>query len=297
MIVDTLTQTNINCPLILGNFDGVHLGHQALIAKAQTLSSKNALLTFSPHPKEFFVDKPHTIQTTYDKLLTLKAYGIQRVIVIPFNTHCAKMGPDEFIENILKPLNPTCIVVGKDFHFGHQRAGNIHVLGQHFKTHIVEDINYHGKKVSSSACRDYLSTGDIPMVSQLIGRPFHASGIVRHGQHLGRKLGYPTANIHAKHYLLSGIFAGYVILPNRRFHIAAISIGHRPMAPLNHGIMEAHLLDFDGDLYGQRLNVVFCKKIRDQIKLSDFEELKTQMHKDTQNIRTFFKHAKYSFLV
>lgn len=275
--------------VLIGNYDGVHIGHQQLIFDAKIRSSHVTLITFDPNPKDYFGQPFTYIQTMYDKLLTLKAFGVDQVIILPFNHELSQLSSDQFEKDIIAPLQPEVLVVGEDFRYGRKRVGNITSLQKKFNVHVPKDVMHDNTKVSSTFCRKQLEDGNVQLTNQLFARPFHISGRVRHGQHLGRTLGYPTANLHAPHYPLSGIYAGHTILPDQSCHLTAISIGYRPMAPVPHGMLEAHLLDYDGDLYGQRIHVLFFKKIRDQIKLESFDALKIQMDKDVENIRDFFK--------
>lgn len=285
-------QTHPQCHLIIGNFDGVHLGHQQLIKTARAEASKDgcplACLTFEPHPKTFF-NLPHTpIQTLYDKLITLKAYGIDQIYVVKFNQAMATLMPTDFIETILMPLRPKCIHVGVDFNFGKDRLGNSETLKQHFEVNNISLRETEGEKYASTSCRELLQQGDLTALAKQLGRPYHISGIVQKGQQLGRQLGYPTANLHAISHPLAGIYAATTILPDRRFIPSAVSIGYRPFKPIDHGLLESHLIDFNEDLYGKRLFVVFHKKIRSQATFNQTEALVKQMDDDLQNIKTFF---------
>ncbi|MAH61208.1 MAG: riboflavin biosynthesis protein RibF [Legionellales bacterium] len=289
MIVSRWVPHHKDNSLLIGNYDGVHIGHQHLIRCAQKVNRNVTLLTFAPHPRLFFKKNFVGIQSFYDKLLFLKAYGVSCVYVIPFTTEIARCSAKSFIDQFIAPLSPKAIIVGSDFKFGHNREGDGQTLRQYFDLIQPDDITIGPDKVSSTLCRRLLHEGHLEPIKQMMNRPFHVSGIVRHGQHLGRTLGYPTANLHAPEYPLSGIYAGTVILPDRTRYYSAISVGHRPMAPVPHGMLEAHLLDYDGDLYGKRIHVIFHHKIRDQMKLEDFNALKIQMQIDEHDIRSFFK--------
>ncbi len=292
-IFQTPHQKFSGCHLLIGNFDGVHLGHQKLITEAKKQAIKDniplACLIFRPHPKQFFGSSHIPIQTFYDQCLTLKAYGIDQLYVINFNEKTAQLLPEQFISDVLKPIKPKTIYVGEDFHFGKHRAGNTNLLAKTFhvivsRLHTIQDM-----KISSSYCRELLNTGDLPTLEKHLARPFHISGIVRKGQQLGRQLGYPTANLHADSHPLAGIYAATTILPDRRFIPSAISIGYRPFKPIDHGLLESFLIDFNENLYGKRLHVVFHKKIRDQQTFNEKDALIHQMDHDLEEIKKFFR--------
>lgn len=280
------------CHLLIGNYDGVHLGHQKIIQTAKKLAIQDqvplACMIFNPHPKQFFGAQHQYIQTPYDQWLTLKAYGVDQLHIIHFNDHIANLTPEAFINDILKPIQPIKIHIGEDFHFGKNRSGNIAILQQFFQVHTHTTYMVNQKKISSTLCRSLLAAGDLPNLEMQLGRPFHISGIVRKGQQLGRQLGYPTANLHAVSHPIAGIYAATTILPDRRFIPSAVSIGHRPFKPIDHGLLESHLIDFNENLYGKRLNVVFHKKIRDQKTFSETKSLINQMDHDLTQIKQFF---------
>lgn len=280
--------------LLIGNYDGVHLGHQNIIKQAKRIAQLDdgpiACLTFSPHPKIYFGQPHQPIQTPYDHWVTLSAYGISNLFLVQFDEVLANMPYQMFIDNILMQINPKSIHVGEDFKFGRNREGTIEHLKAHFNTFVTplaQDANH--TKYASSSIRAYLAEGNLNGAAAQLGRPFHISGIVQPGQQLGRKLGYPTANLHAASHPLSGIFYGTTILPDYRRIPSAISIGYRPYQPTAHGLLETHLIDFDEHLYGQRLHVIFHQKIRDQIAFDNMPELINQMDADVQLIRDLSK--------
>lgn len=291
MKIHRTIQANKQRPhLLIGNYDGVHCGHQNIILAAKRLAQIDhapiACLTFQPHPNIHF-GKPHqAIQTPYDQWMTLSAYGIKDLYLLRFNGRLANMSYQEFIDQVLAPLNPKTIHVGEDFKFGYKRKGTIDHLKTRFDTRVVplyQDGNQ--IKYASTHIRTCLAQGDLDAAAKQLGRPFHISGIVKPGQKLGRQLGYPTANLHAASHPLAGIFYGTTILPDQRRIPSAISIGYRPYQPTAYGLLETHLLDFDEHLYGQRLHVIFHQKIRDQIAFDNLPDLIQQMDQDTQCIR------------
>lgn len=284
--------TSQPCHLLIGNFDGVHLGHQTIIKTAKKLAIQDqaplACVIFNPHPKVYFGAKHQPIQTPYDQWLTLKAYGVDQLHIIDFDGQIANLTPEAFIQTILKPIAPLQIHVGDDFHFGKNRSGNIETLKQFFKVYPHSIQTMDKEKISSTLCRQLLTKGDLKDLEAQLARPFHISGIVRKGQQLGRQLGYPTANLHASSHPLAGIYAATTILPDRRFIPSAVSIGYRPFKPIEHGLLESYLIDFNENLYGQRLTVVFHKKIRDQKTFTETNALIEQMNLDLIQIKQYF---------
>ena len=281
-----------SCHLLIGNFDGVHLGHQKIIQVAKKLAIQDrvplACMIFNPHPRAYFGAQHQAIQTPYDQWLTLKAYGVDQLHIIYFNDRIANLSAEGFVKDILKPLNPVQIHVGEDFRYGKQRSGDIEKLKQYFEVHTHSIHKMAEVKISSTLCRELLQKGDLPALEQQLARPFHISGIVHKGQQLGRQLGYPTANLHATSHPLAGIYAATTILPDRRFIPSAVSIGYRPFKPIEHGLLESYLINFNENLYGKRLNVVFHKKIRDQKIFSETQSLIDQMHQDLIQIKRYF---------
>lgn len=292
-LLRTPNQKASGCHLLIGNFDGVHLGHQKIINEAKDLAIKDgtplACLIFKPHPKQFFGSSHTPIQTFYDQCITLKAYGIDQLYVINFNKALANLSPDQFISDVLKPIKPKSIYVGEDFKFGKHRSGDTELLAKSFHVVVSKLHTLQNLKISSSRCRELLKTGDLSTLEKLLARPFHISGIVRRGQQLGRQLGYPTANLHAESHPLAGIYAATTILPDRRFIPSAVSIGYRPFKPIEHGLLESFLIDFNENLYGKRLHVVFHKKIREQQTFNETDALIHQMNHDLEVIKKFFR--------
>lgn len=289
-------QIKQGCHLLMGNFDGVHKGHQKLIEvarkKAYASGKPLACLIFNPHPKLVLGFEHEPIQTPYDQWLTLKIYGIEELFVLRFTHAISQLTPEAFIDQILKPIDPSCIYVGEDFRFGYQRKGNIDTLKQRFNVQASKLHHMDNQKLGSSTCRKFLKEGNLEALQAHLGRPFHISGTVHKGQQLGRKLGYPTANLHAKSHPLAGIYAATTLLPDQRLIPSAVSIGYRPFKPINHGLLEAHLIDFNENLYGQRLTVIFHKKIRDQKTFDNTQDLIAQMDHDLITIKQFFRDSK-----
>lgn len=284
--------------LAIGNFDGLHLGHQALLHRlaevAQTKNVTPAVMTFEPHPREFFSPQqaPSRLSTLREKLEYFSAAGIEKVFVCAFNQPFAQITAADFMADILRNrLNADIILVGEDFKFGARRTGGVaDFLAQGFDL-----INFpavpalDGGRVSSTRVRNALAQGDLRSASLLLGHAYSVSGKVVHGAKRGRQLGFPTANVHMRHErpALTGVYA--VKLDNLP---GVANLGVRPtVAGIPKLSLEVHLLDFSGDLYGKHVHVQFLHKIRDEMKFAGLDALKAQIAKDVTMARSFFSHG------
>jgi riboflavin kinase/FMN adenylyltransferase len=293
----------------IGNFDGVHLGHQAMLARLQAAARLRGLpscaLTFEPHPREFFApDKaPTRLTSLREKLERLAASGVDRVHVCRFNYDFARITAEEFIERVLiAQLGARWVMVGDDFRFGARRAGDFALLKQSaprggFDVEALPTVSVDGGRVSSTAVREALAAGELTRAARLLGRPYSISGRVVSGQRLGRALGFPTANVQMKHNrpALAGIFA--VELHGITDHglPAVASLGVRPTVARDLvPVLEVHVLDAAGDWYGRHVRVDFLEKFRDEEKYADVETLKRQIAADVENAKNFFRrqHVK-----
>jgi riboflavin kinase/FMN adenylyltransferase len=289
--------------LTIGNFDGVHLGHQAmlarLIAAARARALPSCVMTFEPHPREFFApDKaPTRLTSLREKLELLEQAGVERVHICRFNFDFAKTPPEDFIERLLqRGLAARWIQVGDDFRFGARRAGDFVMLKAAeaqcgFEVHAMTSVTVDGVRVSSTAVRDALAAGDMAGAQHLLGRPYSISGRVVHGDGFGRTLGCPTANVLMKHNRppLAGIFAVEVHGIDGRAMPGVASLGVRPTVARDpRPCLEAHLFDFDRDIYGRHLKIEFLHKFRDEEKYADVATLKRQIALDVENARRFF---------
>jgi riboflavin kinase/FMN adenylyltransferase len=297
------------CALTIGNFDGVHRGHQALLAQvreaATRLNLDAAVMTFEPHPREFFAQlagtpekAPQRIANLRDKLQSLSNAGVDRVIVEHFNANFAALSPQDFIEKILiQGLHVRWLLVGEDFCFGSRRAGNIQTLidaGKQygFEVHTMPNVNNDGVRISSSAIRAALAKADFPHARQLLGHSYAISGHVVHGKKLGRTIGFPTLNMRVshKHPALSGIFIVQVHGLGDRPLPAVASLGVRPTVDdSGRVLLETHIFDYSGDCYGKLLRVEFLKKLRDEEKYVDLPTLTAAIERDAQQARAWFK--------
>ncbi len=290
----SLQPTRSRCALTIGNFDGVHRGHRALIervtAKARELSVPSCVLTFEPHPREFFAGPkaPTRLTRLRDKLELLAAVGVQRTHIARFDTRFAALDAERFIEEVLKKgLGAHWLLVGSDFRFGARRAGDFSTLqNRGFEVEAMQDVQFEGARVSSSAIRAALAAGDFALAQRLLGHPYTLSGRVAHGAKLGRELGFPTANIVLRHPSpLSGI---YVVDAGERGPGVA-SVGKRPTVnPVEVPLLEVHLFGETRDLYGEHLKVRFLKKLRDERKFDGLPALREAIARDAAQAREYF---------
>ncbi len=293
----------------IGNFDGVHLGHQAVLGqlseKAAELGLPSVVVTFEPHPQEYFGGEraPARLTRFREKILTLRRYAVDRVLNLPFNRKLASMPAQAFIDRVLvEGLGVRYLIVGDDFHFGHRRQGDIGMLRRAGEAHGFQVINMHtfevdGERVSSTRIREALKRGDLDTAGQLLGRSYRMAGKVVHGDARGRGIGFPTANIyvHGPHRRkkqpllpLTGVYAVDVFgLETEPMHGVA-NIGVRPTVDGRHSLLEVHILDHDGDIYGCHIQVEFLKKLREERRFESVEALTQQIQRDVAHARAFF---------
>jgi riboflavin kinase / FMN adenylyltransferase len=290
----SLQRARGRCALTIGNFDGVHRGHRALIekviAKAREADLTASVLTFEPHPREFFAGDaaPARITRLRDKLALMRDAGVQRVHVARFDARFAALSPQRFIDDILtRGLGVRWLLVGRDFRFGARRAGDFSTLqNQGFAVEAMPDVQFDGKRVSSSAIRAALQAGDIAEAERLLGHPYTISGRVAHGAKLGRGLGFPTANIVLRR---RPPVAGIFVVEVDGYGPGVASVGRRPTVnPVPIPLLEVHLFDHDADLYGEHLRVRFLKKLRDEQKYDGLAALRDAMARDARQAREFF---------
>ena len=299
------------CALTIGNFDGVHRGHQALLARvreaASDLGVEAAVMTFEPHPREFFAQlagdlsrAPARIANLRDKLQSLANTGIDRVIVEHFNAHFASLSPQDFIEKVLvQGLHMKWLMVGEDFCFGAKRAGNLATLieaGKHYGFHVeaLPTVLHGGTRISSSAVRNALAQGDFDYAKQLLGHSYAISGHVIHGKKLGRTLGFPTLNLRVAHKrpALSGVFVVQVHGLAEQPLPGVASLGVRPTVDdSGRVLLETYIFDYAQQCYGKVIRVEFLKKLRDEEKYSDLPTLTEAIARDVENARAYFKQS------
>ena len=284
--------------LTIGVFDGVHLGHRHLLERLRETAARenaaSAVLTFTNHPRTVIRpgDCVQYITTVEDRLELLRREGVDLVLPLTFDVELSRLKADEFVDLLLERLNMGGLVMGSSFAMGHQRGGTPPVLAEMgrdrgFSTTVVEPASSQGEEVSSTAIRDAVSRGDVGRASRLLGRPFALRGVVVRGQARGRSLGFPTANLNLPRSQIvpgNGIYAARAIVEGAA-RPAAVSIGVRPTFDDGERVVEVHILDFGGDLYGSELAVEFVERLRDELRFDSAEELVAQMNDDVEQTR------------
>ena len=298
-----ISENQRGCVASIGNYDGVHLGHQAvirqLIDKGNELKLPKMVITFDPHPQEFFAPdrSPARLMSSGDKFRALHQYGVDRILCLRFNQAFANIEAEEFIQQYLvQGIGVSYLVVGDDFRFGKGRRGDFGMLRQaglmydfevtHTETYLVD-----GQRVSSSRVRDMLLNGDMDKVTELLGRPYHISAHVAHGDKRGRQLGFPTANLflRRKKISITGVFIVAVEGLGSQPLPGVANIGVRPTIGGTIPCLEVHLLDFDEEIYGRRIGVNFLHKVREEKKFASLDVLREQINQDVKTARHFFK--------
>lgn len=290
------------CVATIGNFDGVHLGHQAILRQLAEQSARLQLpalvITFEPQPQEFFTPTtaPARLMRLREKLLALQAQGVARVLCLPFNRRLAAQSATAFIEELLVDQLGVCyLVVGDDFRFGHRRTGDFELLRQAGQQHGFEVANthsysVHGQRVSSTRIREALARGKLDLAAMLLGRPYTICGRIAHGDRRGRTLGFPTANLQLRRRMtpLAGVYAvtmhgiATTALPG------VANIGRRPTVNGTRDQLEVHLFDFQQDIYGRQAHVEFQAFLRPEQRFPSLAALSDQIRQDAEQARTWF---------
>lgn len=290
------------CALTIGNFDGVHLGHQEVLAhlkkEAKARHLPSVVMVFESQPSEYFLgDKaPARLMRLRDKIAAFKEVGVDYVFCVKFNCEFSQLTAKDFIQKYLvEKLNVKFLSVGDDFRFGLKRQGDFHLLQQAgFQYGFVVENNptflSGDKRISSTAIRQALAQDNLDLAQHLLGRPYRIEGRVSHGNKLGRTIGFPTANILLQRQVnpVKGVYAVKVFLPNGEMFYGVANIGTRPTINSVLQVLEVHLFHFKGDLYGKRLRVEFCLKIRNEQKFPNFEALQAQIKLDAKVAQEFF---------
>lgn len=293
---------NKQLALTIGNFDGVHLGHQALLEQLQSAANERGLasaaIVFEPHPREFFTPEqaPARITNLREKLEQFAALGLDRIHVCRFDEKLAQTSATEFINALYTNLSVRYVLIGDDFRFGNARGGDFALMEkmgsqQGITVKSMSSVRQDGIRTSSTAVRMALSEGNLRLAQRYLGRPYSISGHVEHGEKVGRKLGYPTANIQFKHNRapLNGIFVVRVRIENESTYEGVASLGVRPTLESNgKPVLEVHLFDFAQDIYGKHLHVDFLHKLRDEMKFSNLEALTKQISLDVEHAKDWF---------
>ena len=296
--------------LTIGNFDGLHVGHRAImrtvVARARDLGGEAVVYTFEPHPRKVLrPDRPPQLLTTLDqKIELLQEMGIDIAIFEPFDREFAAIEPSTFVsEYIHRRIRPMEVFVGYDFRFGRDREGSMRLLTEMgprlgFSVTIVPEVTIDGRDVNSTRIRELLSEGNVRETQRLLGRPFCTRGIIVEGQRRGRTLGFPTANISPQNEVLpgAGVYAGWARFvddgdPARGVEIPSLmNVGRRPTFNDDMSfVAEAHLIDFEGDVYGRRIDLTFERRLRAERKFAGPEELKVQIAKDVAEARRWLR--------
>jgi len=294
------------CVLTIGNFDGVHLGHQQLlesaVREARELHVPSIVMTFEPHAFEFFAHEKVTIPRLSrfrEKFCALIEHDVDYVLILPFNQEFASLSASEFVTHILHDaLHPRRIIVGDDFHFGRERQGTFSLLKEMgerlgFTAESLPTVMLDGERVSSTRVRKALSDGDHAMVRRLLGRSYSMLGKIRRGDQRGREFGFPTANIylHRKLTPVRGVYTVFMHGIAEHPLPGVANVGVRPTVDGTKTLLEVHLLDFNQDIYGRYCQVEFCEKLRDEVRFPTFDLLKQQIAKDVAAAREYFnKH-------
>ena len=287
----------------VGNFDGIHLGHQAVLAQLAHIGAERALptalITFEPHPREFFSAQhaPPRLTRLREKVVELAKSELDRVVILKFDEGLSSMAPSAFIERILvERLGSEVVVMGEDFRFGHRAEGNIDLMREAGAAHGFE-VRCHdthlldGHRVSSTWVRDALAHGDFRMVRRLLGRPYTMCGRVSHGDRIGRTLGYATANISLQRVAppMYGVFAVRLLGVERHPLPGMASIGHRPTVGGRVTLLEVHVFDFSRNIYGRMVTVEFVARLRDEEHFDSLDALRRQMDRDADAARAALK--------
>ncbi|MBO68739.1 MAG: bifunctional riboflavin kinase/FMN adenylyltransferase [Acidiferrobacteraceae bacterium] len=283
----------------IGNFDGLHLGHQALLymlrEHAFALSARTTVITFEPHPQEYFRNtKASTRITNFrEKTRLFQDAGIDRLICLRFDSRLAKTSATEFVYDCLvRRLGVRDLVVGEDFRFGKDRKGSVELLRQlglchNFEVTGMPAVQISGNRVSSSQIRQHLKSGELEEANKLLGRKFSFSGKVAYGDQRGRTWGFPTANLYPSHanFPLTGVFVVAVKGVSADYIFGIANLGRRPTVGGNRFLIEVHLFDFDQDIYGKRITIEFCHWVRSEQRFDSFDQLREQIQRDIDYTR------------
>lgn len=290
------------CVATIGNFDGVHLGHQAVIGQlaeqSANLGLPSLVILFEPQPQEYFEHErtPARLTRFREKLQALRRYSVDRVLCLRFDAGLAGMSADDFIRRILvEGVGVRYLVVGDDFRFGRGRQGDFAALERAGRAYGFQVVNMHSfrvdnERVSSTRIRAALAAGDLVTAEKFLGRPFRMCGRVAHGDKRGRTIGFPTANLylHRKVVPLHGVYCVELFGVAGEPRAGVANVGTRPTASGTRTLLEVHLFDFDGDIYGHYVNVNFLHKLRDERRFDSFTALTRQIEDDVRQARAFF---------
>ena len=299
--------------LTIGAFDGLHLGHQRIIErlklKSKELGLPSAIMSFRPDPAEYFLAQMAEAEQTglsqgcpmlmswRERMLALGSTGVDAVLCMPFNKAVSQMTAENFVRELVHQLGMRYLLVGDDFQFGRGRQGDFDLLvklGEELGFQVEQsETHFHaGERISSTRVRQALATGELKDAEKLLGRPYEICGRVIQGKQLGIQLGFPTANIalRRRRPAMGGVYAVIAEFPDGSNHLGVANLGIRPAVnSLEHPLLEVHLLDWDGDLYGMHLQVKFLKRLRDEKKFDSLAALKDAINADVGNARSWFE--------
>ncbi len=290
--------------LTIGNFDGVHLGHAALLSRVQSEAAQrgaqSALLTFDPHPRCVLdpAHCPQSLTTVAEKTDVLAEHGLDRLVVLPFNREVSTWGAEQFCDMLGEAFDLRALVVGHDFALGHKRQGDIAFLRAYgerhgFSVEVVEPVLVGEEVVSSSRIRAMLAEGDVRSAAALLGRQHFMDAVVEHGEEVGRHLGFPTANLSiagGKCLPAPGVYAMWVRVDGA-WQAAATNVGYRPTFGGDRLTVEAFLLDFSGDLYGREVRAAFVERLREERAYATAGELVVQIDKDVEQVGALLRRV------
>ncbi|GAW84910.1 riboflavin kinase/FMN adenylyltransferase [Bathymodiolus platifrons methanotrophic gill symbiont] len=305
--IKKLQSFDSGCVLTIGNFDGVHKGHSVVInklaEKEKLLGLPVVVMVFEPQPLEFFLkdNAPSRLTRLREKIIHFKHLPVDNLLIVSFNQCFANLDPKYFIQEILvERLNVKYLVVGDDFHFGKARRGNFALLqeaGEQYSFKVIDTASYSvkGSRVSSTLIRDALNNGDLATAESMLGRSYSVCGRVVHGEKLGRKIGFPTANIQMqrKNTPIQGVFAVTMTGIGEKPIFGVANVGTKPTVDSRAQVLlETHLFDFDQDIYGKYVEVHFKYKIRSEMRFQSVDDLKRQIQLDTAQARTLMQQSK-----
>jgi len=293
--------------LAIGNFDGIHLGHQAIlratVERARALHAVSTVLTFDPSPRKVLRPEsaPLRLSTIAQRLEWFNALGIEAAVIMPFTLELSRLSPEEFVEQILvRDLHVKTVLVGENFHFGHKQAGNVKLLQElgaknGFAVVVIPPVQYHGEIVSSTIIRREVAEGDVSNAGRLLGRPFALTGQVVPGTGTGRKFTFPTLNLAAEQELLParGVYITRTVFEGETCSRRSVTnIGVRPTFNGSSLSVETHLLDFQPETTPKRIEVRFWERLREEKKFSGPEELRAQIAQDIGAANRFFNRLR-----
>jgi len=297
-----LSEKQRGCALTIGNFDGVHLGHLAILKNLKKVADeknlRTCMMSFEPLPMEYFhlPSAPVRLQRIREKWVALQTANIDYFLCAKFNHQLAELSAQDFIKNILlEKLNVKYLLIGDDFRFGNKRCGDFELLQQAGKQHGFEVHNsasycHQNERISSTRIRQALMQNELAQAEKMLGRPYQICGHIAHGDKRGRTIGFPTANIklHRHASAVHGVYAVHLSGDNNLSANGVANIGKRPTVNGQDLQLEVHLFDFNKDIYGEKVCVEFKKKIRNEKRFNSFDDLKQQIIKDSQQAKDFF---------